>query len=76
MNKEYSTLQLVLSGQLTLYEPAKLVDTNMYVPDVQCLDTTQKHWQEKMETQCEKLPLVKIGNSCTCSILLNTNYST
>ena len=74
-NKKYSTLQLVLNGQLELLERQKLVEADIYVPAVKCMDTTQLYWQQQMDNQHEKIPLVNIGNSCTCSILLNTNYS-
>jgi len=74
MNKDYSTLQLVLNGQLGLYEPQKLVHSTYEIPNVKCMDINQKEWREKMEYQTEKMPLVKIGNTCTCSLLLNTNY--
>lgn len=74
-NKNYSTLQLVLNGQLYLYEPEKLVDTTFMLPAIKCFDPNQIYWQSQMENQSEKMPLVTIGNSHTCSVLLNTNYN-
>lgn len=68
-------MHLVLNGQLSLYQPEKLVSTTFELPQGKYVNFCASDWNSKMTDEYSPMPLVTIGNISTCPILLNTNYS-